>query len=148
MTNRKRRAHKQNSSVKQQPSNNNNLVMAQFSGPLPPPELFNAYEQILPGCADRIVKLAEREQKQQHGIQNQVVAANVNAEKLGMLLGFSFQVAVIAGLFIIAAVLLLKGKDITGLVALFTAVAGSGAFVYQSTRNSGSASNEGKKPEK
>ena len=33
-----------------------------FSGPLPPPELFKQYEEILPGSANRILKMAEKEQ--------------------------------------------------------------------------------------
>ncbi len=33
-----------------------------FSGPLPPPELFKQYEEILPGSANRIMEMAEKEQ--------------------------------------------------------------------------------------
>ena len=33
-----------------------------FTGPLPPPDLFRQYEEIHPGSADRILKLAEKEQ--------------------------------------------------------------------------------------
>ncbi len=32
-----------------------------FSGPLPPPEVFAKYEQILSGSADRILKMAENQ---------------------------------------------------------------------------------------
>ena len=34
-----------------------------FTGPLPPPALFDQYEKILPGAADRIMGLAENEQR-------------------------------------------------------------------------------------
>lgn len=34
-----------------------------FHGPLPPPSLFNEYEKVLPGAADRILTMAEREQE-------------------------------------------------------------------------------------
>jgi uncharacterized membrane protein len=33
-----------------------------FSGPLPPPGMFERYDQILPGAADRILALSEKEQ--------------------------------------------------------------------------------------
>ena len=33
-----------------------------FSGPLPPPDMFRQYDQVLPGSADRILSLAENEQ--------------------------------------------------------------------------------------
>ena len=39
---------------------------ATFSGPLPPPDLLDAYERTSPGLADRIVKMAEREQGLRH----------------------------------------------------------------------------------
>ena len=34
-----------------------------FTGPLPPPEDFEKYNQILPGAADRILAMAENEQR-------------------------------------------------------------------------------------
>lgn len=34
-----------------------------FSGPIPPPQFLERYEKILPGSADRIVTMAENEQK-------------------------------------------------------------------------------------
>lgn len=37
-----------------------------FAGPLPPPSLFNAYEKTLPGAADRILTMAEKEQDNRH----------------------------------------------------------------------------------
>ena len=36
------------------------------SGPLPPPQFFQAYEATLPGAAERILAMAEREQKSRH----------------------------------------------------------------------------------
>lgn len=36
------------------------------SGPLPPPRFFQAYEATLPGAAERILAMAEREQKSRH----------------------------------------------------------------------------------
>ena len=38
-------------------------AMQSFSGPLPPPEMLDEYENVLEGAADRIVCLAEKEQK-------------------------------------------------------------------------------------
>lgn len=36
-------------------------IRSLFTGPIPPPELLHAYEQILPGLADRVVLMAEKE---------------------------------------------------------------------------------------
>ncbi len=38
----------------------------QFSGPLPPPEALQRYENILPGAGDRIIRMAEIQQKHTH----------------------------------------------------------------------------------
>lgn len=37
-----------------------------FSGPIPPPTLLEDYERALPGSADRIISMAEREQNHHH----------------------------------------------------------------------------------
>src|SRR5437879_9676458 len=37
-----------------------------FTGPLPPPEFFAESERVLPGPAERILAMAEREQRHRH----------------------------------------------------------------------------------
>ena len=37
-----------------------------FQGPLPPPGVVRDYEEIVPGAADRIITMAEKEQKARH----------------------------------------------------------------------------------
>ena len=37
-----------------------------FSGPLPAPETLRGYDEILPGTAERIIRMAEREQTNAH----------------------------------------------------------------------------------
>lgn len=36
---------------------------AMYTGPLPPPKMLQQYEEVLPGMADRIMSMAEREQR-------------------------------------------------------------------------------------
>ena len=38
------------------------ILSAQYSGPLPLPSSFREYDKVLPGSADRILKMAENEQ--------------------------------------------------------------------------------------
>ena len=42
----------------------------EFSGPLPHPDLFRAYEDTLPGAADRILTMAESGQNSRHSREN------------------------------------------------------------------------------
>lgn len=47
-------------------------IKTSFSGPLPPPDMLKKYEEVLPGSADRIVSLAENEQKIQGRITKNI----------------------------------------------------------------------------
>jgi len=40
-----------------------------YAGPLPPPKLFEGYEQVLKGSADRILTMAEKEQSHRHSFE-------------------------------------------------------------------------------
>ena len=57
----------------------------QYSGPIPPPKMFHDYEQVLPGSADRILSMAEHEQKHRIGY-----------EKLGITFAFILALGLIA----------------------------------------------------
>ena len=37
------------------------VIESEFSGPIPPPNIMRGYEEILPGAADRILSMAERQ---------------------------------------------------------------------------------------
>lgn len=37
-----------------------------FSGPLPAPDILRGYDEILPGAAERIIRMAEKEQEHAH----------------------------------------------------------------------------------
>ena len=40
----------------------------QYSGPIPHPKIISGYEEILPGAADRILSMAEKESQHRHDI--------------------------------------------------------------------------------
>lgn len=46
------------------------VVEERHSGPLPAPRQLREYEEIVPGGAERIFQMAEREQLQRHAVQN------------------------------------------------------------------------------
>ena len=56
-----------------------------FSGPLPPPEILAQYEQILPGAADRLFMMAERQAAHRMELETTVVKGNVLAQHRGVL---------------------------------------------------------------
>jgi uncharacterized membrane protein len=103
-------------------------VAASFSyGPLPPPEALERYNQILPGAADRILAMAERQEQHRQEMEGRVIASNVSSQKLGLKLGFVIAMAAIVG----GIWLALAGKSGAGLTSIIAALAALvGVFVY------------------
>jgi uncharacterized membrane protein len=83
-----------------------------FTGPIPPPQVLAGYEAVLPGLANRIVTMAERQSQHRQSLEQQVVSANIRHAEIGLWLG-----AAVAALLAAAAVLVtLAGYPETGAV--------------------------------
>ncbi len=63
-------------------------VAREFSGPIPPPEIIKEYEAVLPGSADRIIKMAESEQEYRHNLRHQQVKFESRDSLFGIISGF------------------------------------------------------------
>ena len=98
----------------------------QFSGPLPHPQLMAEYEKCLPGAADRILQMAEKQQGHRFGLENSVIGGDIRRADMGLWLAFSLFV-----LFGLGAIFLLAiGKDIAGYSLLGTSLlGGAGLFI-------------------
>ena len=68
-----------------------------FVGPLPPPVAFTAYEQALPGAADRILKMAEAEQAGRIEQTMRQSEAVFRAKMLGLVFGFLSVIVLVSG---------------------------------------------------
>jgi uncharacterized membrane protein len=90
-----------------------------FAGPLPPPEALAEYDRICPGAADRILAMAEAQAHHRQSLEARVIRSNCRSQDLGPILGFLLAAGVIA----IGCYLVLQGKEISGLVALVSALA-------------------------
>ena len=70
-----------------------------FKGPIPPPQVLQQYEHIVPGAAERILKMAETQSKHRQTMERNIVNANISNEKKGLVFGFSIGLfAIIVGL--------------------------------------------------
>ena len=94
-------------------------VSATFSGPLPPPSLLQGYENIQPGFAERIVKMAEEESSHRKEQEQKELDADIKfghrdytERRLGQILAFLI-VIIMAGL---GSYLAMNGKEIVGSV--------------------------------
>lgn len=85
-----------------------------FSGPLPPPEAFRKYEQILSGSADRILKLAEVQSSHRQFLEKKVVGGEQFRASVGLFLGFIIGMTVIIG----GLIMIYLEKDWQGFILL------------------------------
>ena len=96
--------------LKELPDEKRNIILkaivsveksSSFAGPLPPPSLFNGYEKTLPGAADRILKMAEKEQENRHQNNKDMLQQFKGERKRGQYMGFVLVVVLaICGLFL------------------------------------------------
>ncbi len=95
--------------------------------PLPAPETLAEFERVLPGLADRITAMAEKQAEHRRHCERIVVEGNLGAQRVALFLGFIIvMTAIISG-----AVLIGAGHGIAGLVAIIGALVGLvSVFVY------------------
>jgi uncharacterized membrane protein len=108
-------------------------MVASFSGPLPPPEVLRGYESILPGLADRVVRMAENQSTHRQRLESRVIWFDGIRSSLGLVFGFVIALAGIVG----GVYLILSGNSITGLASLVVPLGVIvGAFIYQKREES------------
>ncbi|MFW2600176.1 DUF2335 domain-containing protein [Aliarcobacter butzleri] len=83
-----------------------------FSGPLPHPEHFKKYNQIVPGSANRLLKMAEDDLAHVHSIQRRQSNTETAATILGLISGFAIAIIALVG----SGYLIMQGHDVAGAV--------------------------------
>ncbi|MBW1721272.1 MAG: DUF2335 domain-containing protein [Deltaproteobacteria bacterium] len=96
-----------------------------FAGPIPPPDLLKGYDDIIPGAAERILRMAEEEAAYAHRMNQLTLELSAKEVKRGQVSGFGVAIAA----FIVATVALFLGLEkaamtiggttIVGLVTVF-----------------------------
>ena len=111
---------------------------ASFSGPLPPPSYIREYEEVLPGSADRILQMAEREsvhrqslERQSLEIQSAAVNEDLSRSRLGLFLGAFVALAFIGAAVALASMGYAWQGTSLGLVNIVAIVT---AFIYGAQR--------------
>ena len=101
------------------------LIEAVWNGPLPPPNVLRGYEEIVPGSAQRIMEMAEKEQEHSRNMVSTVIVGDSRRAYLGLIAGFIISILGIGGgIYLIStghdwAGLSLAGINLTGLVGVF-----------------------------
>lgn len=107
-------------------------VMA--SGELPPADTVEAYEHVLPGAADRILGMLERQAEHRMVMERTLVEGAARSERLGQILG----VVIVLVVFLVGARLIWTGHEVSGTV-LAVVDLGVLASVYWSRDSSSSS---------
>jgi uncharacterized membrane protein len=102
-----------------------------FSGPLPPPDALARYDQIVPGAAERIIAMAEKQAEHRQKLESTVVKGNTSSQTRGTWFAFIISMTAICG----GIWLIHGGKSATGLATIITDLAALAAvFVYTRKR--------------
>lgn len=64
-------------------------IQSEFSGPIPPPNIIKGYEEILPGAADRIIRMAETQACHRQAMEKKMVDSESRDSLLGIFFAFS-----------------------------------------------------------
>ncbi len=97
----------------------------EYSGPIPPPIILEQYEKIIPGAAERILKMAEQQASHRQSLEKRVIAHDTQNATLGILCALLITVGflVLAGFAIYSgqslAASIISAISITGLVGTF-----------------------------
>ncbi len=90
----------------------------EFAGPLPPPSTIAGYESAIPGGANRIFVMAEEQAAHRQAMERLVVEAQCRAQDRGPVLGFILCALVL----LLGGFLIYEGREVSGLVAILTAL--------------------------
>lgn len=118
--------------------NHNGVVVRQssvqaFSGPLPHPDILRQFDEVVPGAAERIIKMAEEQSAHRKDLEQKVINSDIARSKWGQILGF---VIAIMGL-TVSALVSVYGNAITGgIIGVGTLASLVGVFMYGSTTRS------------
>lgn len=111
----------------------NLLQQEAYQGPIPHPDLFAKFEDILPGAADRILTMSESEQKHRHLMEQENMKLVKKMSLLGLYFGFTLAISIILG----GISLLVLGHSIEGIGLILTALAALvGSFIYKGKESS------------
>jgi uncharacterized membrane protein len=102
------------------------VVSHQFSGPIPPPDTLEKYNQIIPGAAERILNMAENEAASRQRNDEKLINNIVRSSFLGIF--FAFASVILLSLLAYYALMNDYPVVASGIVVVIASVAG--VFIF------------------
>ena len=107
------------------------IVSEQFQGPLPSPKHLEQYNKIVPGAANRIIEMAEKEQAHQHEWNNKSLRLASRQTARGQWMAFILSLVLVA----VAVWTIFAGHPTVGGIIFGTTVVGlAAAFISQTAK--------------
>jgi uncharacterized membrane protein len=98
-----------------------------FIGPLPPPAILKGYDEVVSGCAERMLAMAERQAAHRQELETLAVGGGAKRAWAGMWLGFVISVIVM----VLGFIMVITDHDAAGIAAItIDVVSLAGVFVY------------------
>ena len=91
-----------------------------YRGPLPHPKILHGYEEVLPGSADRIIKMAENQQNHRIKSTEKLIKAETEQSKIGLVFAFTLSMVMLLGGIILIGI----GNDLSGYILIIPTIAG------------------------
>ena len=66
-----------------------------FMGPIPPPRILAGYNSVVPNGADRVIRMAEKEQAHRHNIEANIVNKESFEKRVGLVFAFILALSVL-----------------------------------------------------
>jgi uncharacterized membrane protein len=95
-------------------------MLVGWAGPMPPPGAVREFEQILPGSAERILALAERQVDHRHRLETKAASSAIRIEERGQWIGATIAVLAI----LVGGFLVFTDHDGVGFSMVITAIGG------------------------
>lgn len=98
-----------------------------YSGPLPMPEDLAKYDQVVPGAAERIIRMAEDEMKHRHDSDNRMAKSIIRTTVISIIFAF---LSVVILSFLVFFALYSGYAQVAGVIAVGSIAAVAGVFIF------------------
>ena len=113
------------------------VIQGGFSGPIPPPSIMEGYERILPGSADRIIAMAEKQSEHRQRMEEIMITAESRDSFLGVLFAFLIGIGCLITAGIMVFIVPKSGAAIAGAVLGVTGIGSiTSSFIVNTRRGS------------
>lgn len=111
-----------------------NVIAQEFSGPIPPPTIIAGYENVVPGAADRIIKMAEQQSSHRQAIELMETKAEMRDSLLGVIFAFGLGTGCLVACIIMVIMVPVAAGAICGSILGITGIASIVAAFLKNTR--------------